>query len=159
MKSILNIVIWVVLTVSCSALRNNQVDKSLQNSKLENCSLGAFSISLNVNDLALSRDFYEKLGFKKFGGDEKQNYLILKNGPSLIGIFNKMFDGNILTFNPGWDQDAKTVQNFIDVREIQTNLKSKGLKIDLEIIENTNGPASIMLKDPDGNQILLDQHI
>ena len=121
--------------------------------------LGAFSISLTVKDINISKEFYEKLGFTVFAGDLKMNYLIMKNGNSLIGLFQGMFDNNILTFNPGWDEDAKTLQSFDDVRKIQAHLKSKSLKLEQEAAEKTSGPASIVLTDPDGNQILIDQHI
>lgn len=121
--------------------------------------LGAFSISLTVKDINISKEFYEKLGFSVFGGDIKMKYLIMKNGNSLIGLFQGMFDHNILTFNPGWDENAKTIVDFDDVRKIQTELKSKNLKLGKEADENTTGPASIVLTDPDGNNILIDQHV
>ncbi len=121
--------------------------------------LGAFSISLTVKDINISKEFYEKLGFTVFAGDLKMNYLIMKNGNSLIGLFQGMFDSNILTFNPGWDENAKALQSFDDVRKIQADLKSKSLKLEREADEKTSGPASIVLTDPDGNQILIDQHI
>ena len=119
--------------------------------------LGAFSISLAVKDLARSRAFYEKLGFKTMGGDPDNGWQILKNGDHIIGLFQGMFEGNIITFNPGWDQDAKETQSFMDVRDIQAQLKSAGLVLDSEAADGT-GPASLTLKDPDGNQILIDQH-
>lgn len=121
--------------------------------------LGAFSVSLNVKDLNTSKEFYEKLGFKIFGGDVKHNYLIMKNGNALIGLFQGMFENNILTFNPGWDENAGTVENFDDVRSIQKHLKENGISLNSEADENTKGPASIMLTDPDGYSILIDQHI
>jgi predicted lactoylglutathione lyase len=122
--------------------------------------LGVFSVSLNVKNLKKSKDFYEKIGFTVFGGNIEQNYLIMKNGNSLIGLFQGMFEKNILTFNPGWDSNAKTLNNFEDIRVIQKSLKDNGIKIETdEIDENTNGPASLMIIDPDGNQILIDQHI
>lgn len=120
--------------------------------------LGAFSMSLSVKDLKASKEFYENLGFTVFGGGMDQNYLIMKNGNALIGLFQGMFKGNILTFNPGWDENAKDVKEFKDVREIQRHLKSKGVKLTTEADESTKGPASIFLSDPDGNVILLDQH-
>ena len=112
-----------------------------------------------MKDLNTSRQFYENLGFSVFAGDMKKNYLIMKNGNALIGLFQGMFKDNILTFNPGWDENAKKVENFDDVRTIQRSLKQKGVKLDAEADESTNGPASIMLRDPDGNLILFDQHI
>ena len=121
--------------------------------------LGAFSISLAVKDINISKEFYEKLGFTVFGGDIKMKYLIMKNGNSLIGLFEGMFDQNILTFNPGWDENANTLDSFDDVREIQDELKSKELLLKREVEEGKSGPASIVLTDPDGNQILIDQHI
>ncbi len=120
--------------------------------------LGAFSISLAVKDLAVSRAFYEKLGFEVTGGDADQGWLILKNGDRIIGLFQGMFEGNILTFNPGWDQDANKVEPFTDVRELQRILKERGIAFDSEADESTVGPASFMITDPDGNQILVDQH-
>lgn len=121
--------------------------------------LGAFSISLSVKDLKKSQEFYENLGFKVFAGEMEQNYLVMKNGDSLIGLFQGMFEGNILTFNPGWDQDANNLEDFHDVREIQKDLKMKGIKLDREADESTPGPGSIVLMDPDGNPILIDQHV
>lgn len=120
--------------------------------------LGAFSVSLSVKDLKTSKTFYEKLGFDVFAGEMDKNYLIMKNGTTLIGIFQGMFDKNILTFNPGWDDNAQNLDAFTDIRDIQKKLKAKGIKIDMEADENTSGPASAMITDPDGNQILLDQH-
>lgn len=131
---------------------------STNQEKETNMKLGAFSISLSVRDLEASRQFYENLGFKTFGGGMEQNYLILKNGNALIGLFQGMFEGNILTFNPGWDENAKNVEAFDDVRSIQQQLKAKGVQLISEADETTSGPASLMLKDPDGNLILLDQH-
>lgn len=120
--------------------------------------LGAFSISLNVKDLKVSKQFYENLGFKVFGGSMEHNYLIMKNGNALIGIFQGMFEGNILTFNPGWDENAQNLEDFDDVRKIQKSLKKSGVELSTEIAENTSGPASITFTDPDGNIILIDQH-
>ncbi|MCM4150582.1 VOC family protein [Arenibacter sp. N53] len=121
--------------------------------------LGAFSISLAVKDLTISKEFYEKLGFTVFAGDLKMNYLIMKNGNALVGLFQGMFPKNILTFNPGWDENANALSSFDDVRKIQTHLKSNNLKLEQEADLKTTGPASIMLTDPDGNQILIDQHV
>ncbi len=121
--------------------------------------LGAFSVSLSVKDLNASKEFYEALGFKVFAGNIKQNYLIMKNEDSLIGLFQGMFENNILTFNPGWDQNADTLANYDDVRNIQQTLKEKGISLVTEADENTTGPASFMVMDPDGNTILIDQHI
>jgi len=121
--------------------------------------LGAFSISLAVKDLNISKEFYEKLGFTVFAGDLKMNYLIMKNGNALVGLFHEMFPKNILTFNPGWDEDANALNSFDDVRKIQGHLKSNNIKLEQEADEKSTGPASIMLTDPDGNQILIDQHV
>ena len=120
--------------------------------------LGAFSISLAVKDLATSKDFYQKLGFEVIGGDAQENWLILKNGDSVLGLFEGMFDKNILTFNPGFDQSGNNLDPFSDVREIQRELKKQGINLSSEADDATSGPASIMLSDPDGNQILIDQH-
>ena len=120
--------------------------------------LGSFSVSLAVKDLATSRGFYEKLGFDAVGGDPQQNWLILKNGDHVIGLFQGMFEKNILTFNPGWDQGGNELDSFTDVRELQRELKKRGIALDSEADDSTSGPASLMLSDPDGNQILIDQH-
>ena len=121
--------------------------------------LGNFSVSLAVKDIAASRAFYEKLGFRPIGGDQAKNWLILQNETSTIGLFQGMFDKNSLTFNPGWDRSANTLPDFDDVREIQRQLKARGLPLASEADESTSGPASLMLFDPDGNPILIDQHV
>ncbi len=121
--------------------------------------LGAFSISLAVKDLETSRAFYDKFGFKVFAGDATHNYLILKNGDHIIGLFQGMFENNILTFNPGWNQDANTLDAFTDIRELQRSLKAQGVEMITEADENTTGPASFTVVDPDGNAILVDQHV
>ncbi|MBX3051217.1 MAG: VOC family protein [Caldilineaceae bacterium] len=121
--------------------------------------LGAFSISLSVKDIQASKNFYKKLGFTVFGGDESQNWLILKNGEHTIGLFQGMFEGNILTFNPGWGQDAQPLEEFTDVREVQRQLKAQGVEMVSEADESTTGPASLVIVDPDGNSILIDQHV
>lgn len=120
--------------------------------------LGIFSISLAVKDIHASKAFYEKLGFMVFGGEITQNWLILKSGDTIIGLFQGMFDKNILTFNPGWDSSAHNLDPFTDVRDLQRQLKAQGLAFDSEADENTTGPASFFLTDPDGNPILVDQH-
>ena len=120
--------------------------------------LGSFSVSLAVKDLATSRGFYEKLGFEVIGGEVQQNWLILKNGDIVLGLFQGMFAENIMTFNPGWDQSGNDLDSFTDVREIQRELKNQGINLGSETDDSTTGPASIMLSDPDGNQILIDQH-
>ena len=121
--------------------------------------LGTFSISLAVKDLEASKRFYEKFGFSVFAGDASQNWLIIKNGDHVIGLFQGMFERNILTFNPGWDNNAKALDFFTDVRELQRQLKARGVQLQQEVDENTTGPASVVAVDPDGNPILVDQHV
>lgn len=121
--------------------------------------LGAFSVSLSVKDLTVSKEFYEKIGFEVFAGHMERNYLIMKNGNALVGLFQGMFQENILTFNPGWDENAQALDQFDDVREIQKDVASKGIDIINGADENSTGPASFILKDPDGNAILIDQHV
>ncbi len=121
--------------------------------------LGAFSVSLSVKDLKVSKAFYENLGFQVMAGEMERNYLIMKNGDSLIGLFQGMFEGNILTFNPGWDTNANLLEEYDDVRDIQQDLQSKGIALQKEADTSSKGPASIVLTDPDGNAILIDQHV
>ncbi|QDU08228.1 VOC family protein [Gimesia aquarii] len=121
--------------------------------------LGAFSISLTVKDIEASRAFYEKFGFEIFGGDASQNWLILKNGDHIIGLFQGMFEKNTLTFNPGWDSNATQLDSFTDIRDLQRELKSQGVQLVSEADEATTGPASFVAIDPDGNPILVDQHV
>ena len=121
--------------------------------------LGAFSVSLNVKEIQTSRSFYENLGFQVFGGDLSQNWLIMKNGDCTIGLFQGMFEKNSLTFNPGWDRNATKLDSFTDVRDLQRQLKTKGIRIQTEADEESSGPASFIVVDPDGNPILVDQHI
>ena len=121
--------------------------------------LGTFSVSLAVKDLKASRAFYEKLGFRSFAGDATQNWLILKNGDHVIGLFQGMFEKNILTFNPGWNSNARKLPSFTDVRELQRQLKAQGMQLQQEADESTTGPASFIAVDPDGNPILFDQHV
>jgi lactoylglutathione lyase len=138
------------------AQASDPVAPSLQG---ENMQLGTFSISLAVKDIEASRAFYEKFGFKAFAGNASQNWLILKNGDHVIGLFQGMFEKNTLTFNPGWDSNARKVESFTDVRELQRQLKAQGVKLVVEADEQTTGPASLMAFDPDGNPILVDQHV
>jgi len=127
--------------------------------KSKHMKLGAFSVSLSVKDLQTSKAFYENLGFTQFAGSMEQKYLIMKNGNALVGLFQGMFQGNILTFNPGWDENAQNVEQFDDVRKIQQELKSKGISIiGNEVDEKGSGPGSLMVTDPDGNVVLIDQH-
>jgi len=121
--------------------------------------LGNFSVSLTVKNLAASREFYEKLGFRAIGGDQAQNWLILQNETSTLGLFQGMFDKNMLTFNPGWDRNTNTLADFDDVRELQRTLQARGLTLASAADESSTGPASLMLIDPDGNPILIDQHV
>lgn len=121
--------------------------------------LGAFSVSLAVKNIAASKLFYERLGFTVFAGDQSQNWLIMKNGDHAIGLFQGMFDKNVLTFNPGWNSDAQQLTEFTDVRELQRQLKERGVKMVAEADESSTGPASFMTVDPDGNTILVDQHV
>ena len=121
--------------------------------------LGAFSISLAVKDINASKAFYEKLGFEAFMGDISQNWLILRNGGHVIGLFQGMFEMNALTFNPGWDQNTQKLDTFTDVRELQKQLKAQGVELTSEADESTTGPASFIVMDPDGNPILIDQHV
>ena len=120
--------------------------------------LGSFSVSLSVKDIKVSLDFYSKLGFEPIGGNVDDNWVILRNGGHVIGLFQGMFDKNVLTFNPGWDQQGKETDEFTDIREIQERLKEAGIALASEADESTTGPASLMVKDPDGNPILVDQH-
>lgn len=121
--------------------------------------LGAFSISLAVSNLAASKEFYEKFGFEVVGGDASQNWLILRNGAHSIGLFQGMFEGNILTFNPGWDENAQPLESFTDVRELQRQLREQGVEFVSEADQTSKGPASFTVLDPDGNAILVDQHV
>lgn len=120
--------------------------------------IGAFSLSLTVKDIEKSREFYKKLGFDDFGGDISQNWLIMRNDDCIIGLFQGMFDKNILTFNPGWDEDAQEVNPFKDVRELEKELSDKGIEFEERVAPNTVGPGSFIILDPDGNPILVDQH-
>ena len=126
---------------------------------VERMRLGNFSVSLAVKDIGASRAFYEKLGFRQIGGEQAQNWLILQNETSTIGLFQGMFDKNMLTFNPGWDRACATLPDFDDVRDIQKTLRARGLTLTVTADEKTTGPASLMLTDPDGNPILIDQHV
>lgn len=145
--------------LSSGATQEKQETTKASSGKQSEMPLGAFSISLAVKDLKASREFYEKLGFKSFAGEPAHNWQILKNGDHVIGLFQEMFDKNIMTFNPGWDQNAQKLDEFIDVREIQSRLKKQGIKMLTEADEKTTGPASFTIADPDGNMILFDQHV
>jgi predicted lactoylglutathione lyase len=166
MKKIILIIIGLVAPFAIGFYANTVLTKKSTNENTEimktdkqsTLKLGAFSISLSVKDLKTSKEFYEKLGFTDFGGSMEQNYLIMKNENALIGLFQGMFQGNILTFNPGWDENASNLENFDDIRKIQKELKNSGLTLTSEPDDKTEGPASLMLTDPDGNVILIDQH-
>ena len=136
------------------------INENLSSDKSEDkpLKLGAFSVSLSVKDLKKSKAFYEKLGFKQSGGDEAQNYVIMKNGNALVGLFQGYFEGNMLTFNPGWDENKKELKKFDDVRKIQKHLKENEIPLIMEASDTTTGPAYIMFHDPDNNLILIDQH-
>ncbi len=121
--------------------------------------LGKFSVSLNVKNIKNSKEFYEKLGFQVVMGKEQENWLILSNEQNTIGLFQGMFDSNILTFNPGWDSDGQPVKHFTDIRQLQKHLQQQGVQLETEADPTTQGPASFIVKDPDGNQILVDQHV
>lgn len=148
------------LIATCAALAAACLTGLGMNTQKEDApmKLGNFSVSLAVKDIAASRAFYEKLDFKQVGGNQDQNWLILQNGTTTIGLFQGMFDNNIMTFNPGWDKDQNTLDEFDDVRDIQSTLKERGITLTTEADESTNGPANFVLVDPDGNTILFDQH-
>ena len=121
--------------------------------------LGAFSVSLSVKDIEESKLFYKKIGFEKIGGEQSQNWLILRNGDHTIGLFQGMFEGNIMTFNPGWDKNCKTLASYTDVRELLKAFEAQGVNITQKSINGESGPSSISIQDPDGNAILIDQHV
>jgi catechol 2,3-dioxygenase-like lactoylglutathione lyase family enzyme len=152
----------LVLIISCWAsypVTGSRPDEPPNNAKNFDLQLGTFSISLTVKDINASKEFYEKLGFKLSGGDLKRKYVILQNGTSTIGLFQGMFEKNSLTYNPGWDRDKKTLAEFQDVREIQQELRKRGLEPVVAADASTDGPAFLTLVDPDGNPILIDQHV
>ena len=152
----------LVLFVSCWAIypvTGSRPDETSINARKFDMQLGNFSISLTVKDVNASKEFYEKLGFKVSGGDLKRKYVILQNETSTIGLYQGMFEKNLLTYNPGWDRDKKTLAEFQDVREIQQELKKRGLNPVVAADESTDGPAFLTLVDPDGNPILIDQHV
>lgn len=162
MKNLLITLLAVGISLNYSNIKAGTTSKTQITNQLtikkENMKLGAFSVSLSVKDLSVSKTFYEGMGFEVLAGAMDKNYLIMKNENSLIGLFQGMFQGNILTFNPGWDENGKETAQFDDVREIQKHLKSQGITLESEADEETSGPANLMVKDPDGNLIMLDQH-
>jgi predicted lactoylglutathione lyase len=121
--------------------------------------LGAFSVSLSVKNIEQSKEFYQKIGFEQVGGEQSQNWLILRNGDHTIGLFQGMFEGNIMTFNPGWDKNCKTLDSYTDVRELLKEFEAQGVNIIQKSINGESGPSSVSLQDPDGNSILIDQHL
>jgi catechol 2,3-dioxygenase-like lactoylglutathione lyase family enzyme len=158
MKKLLLLILVVLASFSFDFYSSPESKTTTKHQNNTPMKLGAFSVSLNVKDINASKKFYESLGFTVLGGDLKMNYLIMKNGNALIGLFQGMFEGNILTFNPGWDENSNSVNPFDDVRKIQQHLKTSGIKLTSEADGATSGPASITLADPDGNLILIDQH-
>ena len=158
-----NAIPGLVLFISCWAIYpvtgSRPDEKDTNNTKKSDMQLGNFSISLTVKDVNASKEFYEKLGFKVSGGDLKRKYVILQNETSTIGLYQGMFEKNSLTYNPGWDRDKKTLAEFQDVREIQQELRKRGLNPVVAADESTTGPAYLTLVDPDGNPILIDQHV
>ncbi len=159
MKPFATIATAVALAAAFTLAARPFAPASSSTSDLEPMPLGAFSVSLTVKDLAASKAFYEKLGFVVRGGVQEQNWLILRNGTTTIGLFQGMFEMNIMTFNPGWDGEAKQIKEYQDVREIQTLLKARGVALTTEANVDSTGPASLTLVDPDGNMILVDQHV
>jgi len=157
-----------LIVFACGSNENDEINQNLDEAETtdsiaiidtsETMKLGAFSVSLSVKDLTVSKEFYESFGFKIIGGGMEQNYLIMQNEHSIIGLFQGMFEGNILTFNPGWDENGKNIDQFDDIRTIQAHLKNKKINIGDEINPDSKGPASLMITDPDGNVILIDQH-
>jgi len=158
MHTIVTHAITFATLIWCLNLSSPVHNNIQESNKMNRMKLGAFSASLSVKDLNNSKTFYENLGFEVLGGSLDKNYLIMKNENALIGLFQGMFEGNIMTFNPGWDENAQEVDNYDDVRKIQRDLKSKGIALMTEADENSTGPASFMVQDPDGNVILIDQH-
>lgn len=154
----LSIALCAAFTLGLLTMSFIDQSKGTETKPADPIKLGAFSISLNVKDLKASKEFYESLGFSSKGGSMESNYLIMKNGNALIGIFQGFFEGHMLTFNPGWDENGKNMKKWDDVRVIQKHLKSKNIPLIMEAADTTKGPAFIMLKDPDGNMILIDQH-
>ena len=151
--------VTVTLAVAACAILVTTIQSRTPSPEGTTMELGAFSISLAVKDLDASRAFYEKLGFEQAGGDAAQNWLVLRHGTTTVGLFQGMFEQNVMTFNPGWSANAEPLETFTDVREIQRTLKSRGLEITTEADETTTGPASFVLTDPDGNPIYVDQHV
>ena len=161
MKQLISVLALAVATAgACASAKLDQHPApTSQPHNRKTMNLGAFSVSLAVKDLTASRAFYEKLGFEAMGGEAAQGWLILANGETVIGLFQGMFERNLLTFNPGWTQQAKAVDGFTDVRELQRVLKERGLELQTQADPSSTGPASLTLVDPDGNPVLIDQHV
>ena len=157
--AISGLVLFVIFCLAIYPVTGSLTDETSNTSSKTAIQLGNFSVSLTVKDIHASKEFYEKLGFKQSGGDLKRNYVILQNETSTIGLFQGMFEKNSLTYNPGWDRDKQTLAEFQDVREIQQELKKRGLNPVVAADESTGGPAFLTLVDPDGNPILIDQHV
>ena len=155
----MNTLNWVALAGLAAAMLTTNLPQDKEAKKDDPVQLGNFSVSLNVKDIKASKAFYEKLDFKQVSGKLEQNWVVLQNGTTKIGLFQGMFEKNSLTFNPGWDHERKTPKDFQDVRELQRILKERGLKLETEADETTDGPAFFTLADPDGNPILVDQHV
>ena len=155
----MNTLHWVALAGLAAVMLTTHLPQDKEAKKDDPVQLGNFSVSLNVKDIKASKAFYEKLDFKQVSGKLEQNWVVLQNGTTKIGLFQGMFERNSLTFNPGWDHERKTPKDFQDVRELQRILKERGLKLETEADETTDGPASFTLADPDGNPILVDQHV
>jgi lactoylglutathione lyase len=148
----------ILILGACKATQIAETPPPHAPARSSSMDLGNFCISLTVKDIAASRAFYEKLGFRQVAGEQAQNWLVLQSGTTKVGLFHGMFDKNMLTFNPGWDHNGKNLDSFTDIRALQKELKAKGMTFTMEADENTTGPASFMLVDPDGNPILFDQH-
>jgi len=155
----MNTLHWVALAGLAAVMLTTNLPQDKEAKKDDPVQLGNFSVSLNVKDIKASKAFYEKLDFKQVSGKLEQNWVVLQNGTTKIGLFQGMFERNSLTFNPGWDHERKTPKDFQDVRELQRILKERGLKLETEADETTDGPASFTLADPDGNPIFVDQHV
>ncbi len=156
----MNPIIPIILACGLVAVtQTTSLPQGEQAKKDDSMQLGNFSVSLTVKDIKVSKAFYEKLGFKQVAGQLEQNWVVLMNGTTKIGLFQGMFEKNSLTFNPGWDHERKTPKDFQDVRELQRILKERGIQLQTEADESTDGPASFSLLDPDGNPILVDQHV
>ena len=155
----MNTLNWITLAGLAAVMLTTNLPQDKEAKKDDPVQLGNFSVSLNVKDIKASKAFYEKLDFKQVSGKLEQNWVVLQNGTTKIGLFQGMFERNSLTFNPGWDHERKTPKDFQDVRELQRILKERGLKLETEADETTDGPASFTLADPDGNPIFVDQHV